>query len=163
MCTMTTVVCALLAISCTTGNANHMLVLALMALLSPKVHGYNTITVASAKKASACQTKCIQCVYLKTFSSAFDASPCQALTRVSRPLTGRMAVSTRQLRLRKMRQPTGRVVHADTCTDAEWQKRALTAVQDRLCGAGMCANGKLIALKKRTQANHCGTCNLVTI
>ena len=50
--------------------------------------------------------------------------------------------------------------HASTCGANEYELRAPTATSDRLCtGAGTCANGALIALALRTQANHCGTCS----
>eukprot|EP01047_Picozoa_sp_COSAG01_P007134 COSAG01_NODE_266_length_19876_cov_13.504525_5_plen_3482_part_00 len=50
--------------------------------------------------------------------------------------------------------------HLGPCNANQYQVKAPTATSDRVCsGAGSCANGKLIELSKRTQANHCGACN----
>jgi hypothetical protein len=50
--------------------------------------------------------------------------------------------------------------HAQQCNANQYESKAPTASSDRECkGAGSCANGALIVLINRTQANHCGSCN----
>ena len=101
---------------------------------------------------------CRPCVAGKTFSAKFDALPCQAVDTCEPPADWTKSGEYELTPPTRFADRTC-ATHADTCTDTEWEVHPPTATSDRQCaGAGVCANGALIALKQRKQANHCASC-----